>query len=1570
MDELLAPHIKLPVAELKGRTEIEPNMVYLCPPGFTPRAEGVTVHLDPRSKDAGFVLPIDLYLDSLARTLGDRAVAVILSGTGSDGSRGIKLIRQSGGRVFVEDPATAGFTGMPQSAISTGVVHAVAPAGEIWAKISDQSAVNELEEDLESAVHASKFDSMAIEKAPRMYQALFEYLKECFELDFSSYRINSVERRILRRMQLLSISDISGYLDYLRQSEDETNSLYHDLLIGVTRFFRDEGYYKVLFDEGLVSALKANKEREFRIWVAGCATGEEAYSLYVLATEAKRAAGYTGRISMFATDVFKPSIETASAGIYSAEQLRPVSEARRQTYFKELSPALYRIRPEVRENIIFAPHNFLLNAPFTKIDLVTCRNVLIYLDPEAQEAALRSFSYALKDGGLLFLGSSESLGKLASSYKTVASKQKIYKKQSSALDQKRWSKSISSPSQLKASGFRSNQSAAAVSINRDLLSAYDSLIERYAPTGFLINKDREILHYFGRGSNYFVRSAGRANSDSLDQLDPDIKLAINALIYQAMHKLISVTSKGIRCHSVKDSCVVDVTVGPLKDAKGNAQVFLVEIDERKTGEQSSEPHSNVLRATGKVDDDTLDQIKILEEELRSTKENLEVANEELQVSNEELQAINEEMQVSNEELQSTNEELHSLNEELSTLNAEYERKNDELIEANGNLQNLLESTEDGVLFVDNDLFIRNFNPAIATAFKLLPSDVGRPLEHIAYVLKDGGQLANQVREVLEKGSRVEEDTEDREGSHYMKRIVPFRRADRGVEGAIITFTDVTQFYKLNSRFNFAIETVGMSWWDWDLRTGKIAVNSTGGCILGDDCSDAPTDKEGWMNWVHPDDCDEVARSLEVYLDGQGDSWECEHRFKTGDDKWLWVRNCGRIINRDTNGAPTEMMGTTQDIDVEKKTLLRSNYQRDILETAGEIAALGVWEYDPEKKELYWSDRIRAILGVDDDFDPNLGEGFEFFTPEDRELLKAAFNELLETGVGYDLDLKCINHDGKLLLTRSAGRAKYDSKGKIVRVVGLFQDITDVTRTEHEMAAYFSMTPDYQATVNLDMEFHSFNASWLKGSGYTAVELKQKSLYSLMHPSDMEAFKEVVERVKKGNFANSYEARMLTKDDSGEVDFENPTWMSWSLSSDSQLGLIFVSARSISEQKAAQAELELARMQADEANRAKSDFLAVMSHELRTPLNPILGFSEMLLADTEDPEEAEVLQTIIDSGNHMTSLISEILDFSKIDAGMTKLQPEDFSLKEFVRGKVKLMRGQIKDKPVELTWELDAGPLADQGLPYFHGDVSILRQICRNLLGNAIKFTEEGRVTFRATVLSVETGVAQVEFEVEDTGIGIPQAAHVDLFEPFTQADSSSTRQYGGTGLGLAICKRLVNLLKGEISFESESGLGTTFRFRVPLPIAQRGAAEAKAGQNSGAVVAEPLFDYSPRILLVEDNPANAFYVERILAQLGAQTTTAKSGELALEFLEQEAFELILLDLHMPGIGGLETLQVIREDEARDRMEARIVVVLTADVHNRTYEACIKMGANEVVTKPVSISALRETLLKHIKVSAG
>lgn len=905
MRELLGGYTNLPIEQVQEGMKIRPGRIYLIPAGKLMTLQDHVFQLRPRDEKE---MPINTFLKSLAKDFGKDAVSVILSGTGTDGTEGSKAIAEAGGLVIAQDPESAEFPSMPQNIIRRKLNHAVLRPREMWSFIEnsrkDQAGIH-------PPANAGETDTM--DQSP--YSQIFSFLNTHYSIDFSHYKVNSVHRRIERRMNQLQIKAVPEYLDQLQKNQGELEALYRDLLIGVTAFFRDADVYEALATQILRPALSARDTSEdFRIWVAGCASGEEAYSLAILADEIAGEVEYKGAISVFATDLHADSVRRASSGIYSKDNLGSLSQERLQRYFKVTNDGRFKISPTIRQRVVFAQHNVLEDPPFTRIDLVTCRNLLIYFKNEAQDIALRSFHYSLRNGGTLLLGNSESLGSLESGFKTISSRHKLFRKTQARAPGPQPAQLFSNPipTHPKPVSPQVPSNTTMASVDRNLLKVYDLMLKNYAPAGVLITHEREVRHYFGEVARFLAPLEGRVERDFLHQLEGDLKLAVSSALQRVLSKKRSVRSEGISCTTRHGEEVVDVTVRPFTEGEDDLGLVLVTFDSRV---RKPEPTAEVGESF-RIEEGAQNRILMLEDELRSTKENLQATVEELQTSNEELQAINEEVQVSNEELQSTNEELHSMNEELFTVNAELEQKNQQLISLNEDHENLLTNTEDGILYIDRNKRIKKFNPSIAFAFNLLPQDVGRPIDHIAYNLEGTQGMLTDVENVLQTGARKEREMKTRSGTSYLRRITPIFDADREVNGVVLTFTDITESSQMKSRLSRAMTMAKMAWWEWDLETDRLDIHAEGECILGYACDQVEKTSDFWLECIHPEDREQVQKSLDDCVRGTTQEWICEHRYaRAGTDPvvWEWVYETGSISRRAADGRPLEMSGTTVNI---------------------------------------------------------------------------------------------------------------------------------------------------------------------------------------------------------------------------------------------------------------------------------------------------------------------------------------------------------------------------------------------------------------------------------------------------------------------------------------------------------------------------------------------------------------------------------------------------------------------------------------------------------------------------------
>jgi two-component system, chemotaxis family, CheB/CheR fusion protein len=800
MDELLSRRTRMRIRQAEDGLLVEPDTVYLLPPMKEMIIRQRQLLLNDRDPRHGLTLPIDLFFRSLAHDLGARAVAVVLSGSGSDGSRGIQEVSRAGGVVFCESPDTAQFNGMPLSAMRTGHVDHVLPPEEIALALAELA--RPVIPDAEA--EAGRSEDQGVD-------AILRLLRDEYAIDFSHYKASTVTRRIERRLALNRSIDIDMYVEQLRSDPRELNSLYEDLLIGVTRFFRDDEAFEALEHRITPEIVERTApEEQIRVWVPGCATGQEAYSIAILLHERLSARRRPVNMKILATDVHRTSLAVASSGLYTAEQVAGISQERLDRFFT-LKPEGYQISQTLREGIVFAPHNLIRDAPFTKLDLVTCRNLLIYFQPHAQKTVLTLFHFALKPGGFLFLGSSESPGGLIDEFDTIDEHAKIYRKR----------RDIGLPRDLKLPLPRSGAAGRvppplpqrAGGVGPQLLNVYDRLLERFMPPSFLVDEHGQLVDTFGGAESFLRMRARRPTQNLLDMLGDDLRTAASGALHRVRKDADSVRFPGVPVPGREGR--FSLVAEAIRDAHGGlthvllsladpvaerASVLVPPFHDVPGPDADHEPSSEGPGASH-------EQVRALEDELSYTKEHLQSAIQEHETANEELQATNEELVASNEELQSTNEELHSVNEELYTVNAEYQKKNLELQELNNDIEHLLNGTDVATMFLDRQLCIRKFTPRIAETFRVIPQDVGRPLRTFAHDLAYPALLAD-IERVLHEGITIEKETWDsRQRCHFL-RILPYRSrstespgvtGDGTPDGVVLTITDISALEHARAR---------------------------------------------------------------------------------------------------------------------------------------------------------------------------------------------------------------------------------------------------------------------------------------------------------------------------------------------------------------------------------------------------------------------------------------------------------------------------------------------------------------------------------------------------------------------------------------------------------------------------------------------------------------------------------------------------------------------------------------------------------------------------------------------------
>jgi two-component system, chemotaxis family, CheB/CheR fusion protein len=766
LPELLQNQTKMKVRQVADNMQVFANQVYVIPPDKDLAILNNTLQLLDRKKTDGPHRPIDVFFRSLARDQGTRAVGIVLSGTGTDGTLGIKAIKAESGLIIVQDSDSAKFDGMPANARATGLVDHILPPEKMPEYLLQYVRY-----------HNKRFMEKSCvqdDRADRALHKIFILIRTVTGHDFSLYKKNTVFRRIERRMYVHQIYTIDEYVDYLRESEREVSILFKELLIGVTSFFRDPEAFLLLKEKYLFNLLQSKPDGyPFRIWVPGCSSGEEVYSIAIVVQECIEALGRNLRVQLFGTDLDEEAISVARAGIYLNSISIDVDPKRLEKFFVKINDH-YQIKKSIREMVVFAEQNVIKDPPFTKLDMLCCRNLLIYFGSTLQEKLLPIFHYSLKPGGILLLGTSENIGRFANHFTLLDKKWKIFERCSDLGGIKR---PLEFP-QLKPLDRLPDENlgvTAKVSSDAGTVKLLKAILSQSkVPVCVVVDDKAEMIYAHGRTGRFLEPAEGEASSNILKMARPGLKAGLTNAIHKMSSERTEVVIKNLRVKSEGISQDINLIVRPLPQIQSGLRGLMLIIFDEIAGKKGKKvSQSSIETKTAK----NLD-LKRLEDELET--------------SNEGLKSTNEELQSTNEELETSKEELQSLNEESSTVNSELQTRIDELVSANDDIKNLLDATDIATIFLDNDLNIRRFTPLIGKFFHLTPSDVGRSIEHFASTLKDVDirEYAGKVLKTLEKYESV---IEDGEGEKYRMRVRPFRTMGNMIEGVVVTFLNVTEF---------------------------------------------------------------------------------------------------------------------------------------------------------------------------------------------------------------------------------------------------------------------------------------------------------------------------------------------------------------------------------------------------------------------------------------------------------------------------------------------------------------------------------------------------------------------------------------------------------------------------------------------------------------------------------------------------------------------------------------------------------------------------------------------------------
>ena len=796
MPELLQRTTDMQVLQVTDHLKMMPNHVYVIPPNKSMSILNGYLHLFEPTELRGLRLPIDIFFRSLADDRQEKSIGVILSGMGSDGSLGLKAIKERNGIVAVQDPSSSKFNGMPKSALAAVTVDILADANEIPSKLISLLKYN--------PTNTQKI--VIDEKNNTSLEKIVILLRTQTGHDFSFYKKTTLLRRIERRMGIHQLDKIASYVRFLQENPSEVDILFKELLIGVTNFFRDVAVWDKLKEQVFPNLFKdLPNGYMIRVWITGCSTGEEAYSVAIVFREAYEEMQQNKNLSLqiFATDIDKDAIDIARKGVYSSNIVTDVSSERLSKFFTT-NETTYSVNTSIREMIVFAPHNVIKDPPFTKLDFLSCRNLLIYMESELQTKLMNLFYYSLNAGGLMLLGSAESVNTKDVLFNVIDKKLKFYQRSVTQLEVDR----MDFPSTISQSNKLKQESIPPVKAAENIQSFADQLLlQRFAPASVMINKDGDILYITGRTGKYIEPAAGKANMNIYAMAREGLRNELLGAIRKAKQTFEPIIIRNIKIGNNGSSQFVDVTIQSIDkptEFKGTIMIVFSDVPAlpRHVNKKSEAGKQTAIAREHEIEI----ELQRTLEELQSTREEMQTSQEELKSTNEELQSTNEELQSTNEELTTSKEEMQSLNEELQTVNIELQSKIVDFMEANSDMKNLLNSTDIATLFLDKELNIRRFTDQLTKIIKLRQSDIGRPFTELVSDLQYP-EIDDHAREVLRTLIFKESDISTHNQLWYKVRIMPYRTLDDKINGVVITLINITDAKKLEEELNKTIDVL-------------------------------------------------------------------------------------------------------------------------------------------------------------------------------------------------------------------------------------------------------------------------------------------------------------------------------------------------------------------------------------------------------------------------------------------------------------------------------------------------------------------------------------------------------------------------------------------------------------------------------------------------------------------------------------------------------------------------------------------------------------------------------------------
>jgi len=1378
MPELLSRHTKMSVKEAKEDDEVLPNHAYLIPGNKNITIKDGFLQLPERPPSSQMNFSIDLFFTSLAKEQKEKTIGIILSGTGSDGTKGARLIKEAGGTVLVQSPESSKFDGMPRSAITQGLADYILEPRDMGNELLEFVSQAPLDYVIPFSKESNNSESLS---------RVLKIIKNHVGYDFFSYKKPTLLRRTAKRIHITKSKTVENYIDYLYDNPEEKFILTQEYLIGVTKFFRDTAAFDIMEKKVIPEIVKNAKEsnKAIKIWSVGCSSGEEAYSIAILIEEYLRKHNLKIEYKIFATDIDDRGVDAGAKGLFSENISTDVSQERLSTFFTKKENQ-YQIHPSIRRKIIFSKHDILQNPPFNKMDLVTCRNLLIYMENNIQLQALSSMHYALNQGGFLFLGSSEHLGVLSKNFEEVNTKWKIYKniQPEGVINLARnemW--------RVEKAGLRASKSGKSLRSIEDIMSRSINqvLLEEFKAVSVVVDENFEILQAVGKLKKY-LHFPEEGFSNNLLKVLPD---ELNIPITTAIRKRLVIQA---------------LQIGSM-----NHSTFLItfyEDSKQKIAEDQAELYESSFISSST-------EVTELKEVLNETRENLQATIEELETSNEEMQATNEELLASNEELQSTNEELQSLNEELHTVNAELQEKNSQLLVLNADVENLMKNINIGTIFLDKEFKIRKFTPSINEHFKLRNEDIGRQISHFSGTL-GGENIVECAEEVIKSLIPYKKEVKNKEGNWFLMQIFPYRNEDDMIRGVVINFVDIDDLKKsveekekLNTFLTHLTNSTPAIIYIHNTQTQEnFYVSENIWALAGYSAKDIKKSGNNLIDkLIHPEDITgfyEQQKKYNTLKDNEELQYEYRILHKSNKEP-IWILATEKVNERDSKGKVKTMLGVAQVTTTAKQMEHRLKINEERFRLAIKGANAGLWEWSNlDIDEGWWSEEFYNLLDISPNkLKPSFSNLVDLIHPDQIKKFRTGLEQHIETGQFFEEELKMKTPNDGYKWFRINAQAQVNEYNTAKKIVGTLIYIDDKVKfkkvIEEKQAwlnAIYQNVPVGILLIDKKKRVKEASEGFSKIINVDTAAAETISLDEIISEEDIERFD------SQFNDLIAKKAVAVHLDVKCNNASQETVWCNIKIAPLIVEGkpstnfycctLIDINERKESENKMRELNMELER------------FAYLASHDLKEPLRTVTSFTKLFKKDYEkiiDENGHKYLDFIENASGRMITLTNDLLIYSQLDDKSLNFQPINLNL--LISEILEDLQKQISENGAKITVEK---------LPITICDALQIRQLFQNLIANSLKYRK--KTTKPKIFISCENKKTHLEFSVKDNGIGIETEYHQKIFEVFKRLHSQSS-EYQGTGIGLANCKRIVDNHQGKIWVKSSLNRGSTFYFTIP-----------------------------------------------------------------------------------------------------------------------------------------------------------